>query len=101
MSKHIATKEQEKAFKQAVSALKKCKKLGLRIYAKQYNLVAYTKEADDYADENCPLHLLPRVDNFGVIPHLNASSVLSDSGADDYAVYISQEDADKYNPDDL
>lgn len=96
---HIANKEQEKAFKEAVAALKKCKKLGLKVYAKQYDLVAYTKAADDYADEKCPLHRLSDVGNYGNIPYLVSNSILADSGADDYAVYVSQKDADKFNPD--
>ena len=95
---HIATKEQEKAFKEAVNAIKKCRNLGLRVYAKQHDLVAYTKDANDYADEKCPLHRLSYVDNHGTIPYLCGNSILSDSGADDYAVYTSQQDAYKFNP---
>jgi hypothetical protein len=97
---HIPNKEQERAFKQAVAAIKKCKKLGLIVYAKQWSLVAYTKEADNYADKKCPLHKMSSFNDYGTIPNLNASSVLADSGADDFAFYISQEDKDKYNPDD-
>jgi len=97
---HTPNKEQEKAFKAAIDALKKCKKLGLRIYAKQWDLVAYTKDADDYADEKCPLHKMSRLNNCGTIPYLDGNRILSDSGADDFAFYISQEDKEKYNPDD-
>lgn len=91
---HIPTKEQEKLFKQAVNAIKKCKKSGLRIYAKQWSLVAYTEAADDYADKNDPL----MKGGYGIIPNLSAHC-LSDSGADDYAGYINEEDRELFNPD--
>jgi hypothetical protein len=97
---HIPNKEQEKAFKTAVNALKKCRDLGLRVYAKQYELIAYTKEADIYADSKCPLHKMANFDDYGNIPHLCGQSILSDSGADDYAFYISLEDKELFNPDD-
>jgi hypothetical protein len=93
---HIPTIEQEKAFKSVINALKKCKKLGLVIYAKQYDLVAYTKEADDYAEE------------FGFEKALSGSGnqmpcisvqILQDSGADDYPVYRNKKDQDLFNPD--
>jgi len=93
---HIPNKEQEKAFRVAVNALKKCRKLGLRVYAKQWSLVAYTKDADDYADKNDPQF---NILGYGVVPHLS-ETCLTDSGADDYASYITQEDKNKFNPDD-
>ncbi len=94
---HIPTEEQEKAFKAAINALKKCKKLGLRIYAKQYELTAYTKEADYYAEELGFEEAL--LGDGGVIPHLR-STILNDSGADDYALYRTKEDQQQFNPDD-
>lgn len=101
MGKHLANKRQQKAFEKVVKAMENAKKLGLVFYAKQWTLVAYTKDADNYAEQNCPLHKLSYVENCGVIPYLDAYGLLSDSGADDYAVYISDKDAKKYNPDNL
>jgi hypothetical protein len=68
-------------------------KLGLRIYAKQWSLVAYTEAADDYADENDPLMKA----NHGAIPNLS-KHCLNDSGADDFANYISEK-IELFNPD--
>jgi hypothetical protein len=95
---HIPTIEQEKAFKSAINALKKCKKLGLVIYAKQYALVAYTKEADDYAEEFGFIKAL--MGDGSQMPHLYAN-ILADSGADDYPVYRTREDQYLFNPDGL
>ena len=63
--------------------------------------VAYTKDADYYADDKCPLHRMEFLESFGTIPFLEGFSVLSDSGADDYAFYVSQEDVDAFNPERL
>lgn len=95
---HIPTIEQEKAFKSAINALKKCKKLGLVIYAKQYDLVAYTKEADDYAEEFGFEKAL--TGEGSQMPCLSAT-ILADSGADDYPVYRTKEDQYLFNPDGL
>ena len=94
MSSHIISEEQERAFNSAVRAILKCKKLGLAIYGKAESLVAYTKEADKYADEFSPLHM---IGDYGTIPHLS-KSCLNDSGADDFACYATKEDELKYNP---
>lgn len=93
---HIPNIEQIKAFKQLVNSFKKCKKLGLVIYAKQYDLVAYTKEADEYAEEFGFEKAL--TGDGGVIPYISAK-VLTDSGADDYALYRTIEDEEHFNPD--
>ena len=95
---HIPNTEQIKAFKQLVSSFEKCKKLGLVIYAKQYRLTAYTKEADDYAEETNKSLLC--IGHYGTIPHLSAE-VLADSGADDYACYVTEKDKKLFNPDGL
>ena len=95
---HIPNTEQIKAFKQLVSYFKKCKKLGLVIYAKQYCLAAYTKEADDYAEETNKRLLC--IGNYGTIPYLFAE-VLADSGADDYACYVTEKDQKLFNPNGL
>lgn len=93
MSKHIPTKAQEIAFKKVVKAIKELRKLGLAVYAKQCNLVAYTKAADQYAQEFSPLH---KMGKYGAIPCLS-EPCFTDSGADDYATYISTEDQAKFN----
>lgn len=93
---HIPTKEQEKAFKSAINALKKCKELGLVIYAKQYDLVAYTKEADDYAEE---FGFEKALKGKGSQMPCISTTVLSDSGADDYPVYRTKFDQEFFNPD--
>lgn len=91
---HIPNEQQEKAFKAVERAINKCKKLGLVIYAKQYDLVAYTKEANEYAE--ITNESLLRIGNYATIPHLSLRQSLADSGADDYACYISKEDENKY-----
>jgi hypothetical protein len=95
---HIPTIEQEKAFKVAINALKKCKKLGLVIYAKQYDLVAYTKEADDYAEE---FGFEKALKGEGSQMPCLSVSILADSGADDYPVYRNKKDQELFNPDGL
>ena len=92
---HTPTKEQEKAFKSAINALKKCKKLGLVIYAKQYDLVAYTKEADDYAEE---FGFEEALRGEGSQMPCISTNILADSGADDYPVYRTKSDQEMFNP---
>lgn len=87
--KHIPTPKQEAAFKKVVDAIKAAQKAGLVFFGKQFELTAYTKEANRYVDEK----------DFGRtlngqgrnIPCLSAR-VLHDSGADDYSRYITDED---------
>ena len=95
---HIPNTEQIKAFKQLVKSFEKCKKLGLVIYAKQYHLAVYTKEADDYAEKTNKSLLC--IGDYGTIPYLSAK-VLADSGADDYACYVTEKDQELFNPDGL
>lgn len=87
-----ATIQQEKAFNKVIKAIKDAKKKGLVFYGKQNNLVAYTKQAETYIETD--------IDGcwFGkgkVIDYLSAN-VLSDSGADDYALYRTTEDAQNF-----
>ncbi len=89
---HIPNKKQELAFKEVIKAIKAAQKLGLRFYGKQYELVAYTKEANDYAESFDFQELLRGCNS--TIPYLS-SSILQDSGADDYAQYKSQLDEDE------
>ena len=94
--KHIPNTGQIKAFKQLTNSFNKCKKLGLVIYAKQYHLAAYTKDANDYAEKtnNCLLN----IGDYGTVPCMSAK-VLEDSGADDYACYVTEKDQERFNPD--
>lgn len=94
MGKHEPTKAQEKAFKDVISAIKKAKKAGLVFYAKQWNLVAYRKEADDYLES---FNFSEVLSGKGSVVEYLSDNVLSDSGADDYGRYISFEDEEKYN----
>jgi hypothetical protein len=87
--KFLATNQQEKAFKRAINAIKKCHKLGLVIYAKQYDLVAYTKFADDYIEKHGFLNLLQ---NGNSKVECISIQCLSDSGADDYPSYLTNDD---------
>jgi hypothetical protein len=100
---HNATKAQVKAFEKAVKALDKCKELGLKLYGKQFDLIAFTSQADEYVHETgleaCMAYTC------GEIPHLSASALsthhsnfLSDSGADDGVYYQSEEVEKRFNP---
>lgn len=94
MADHNPNKRQQAAFEKVVKAFEKARETGLTFYAKQGSLIAYNKPAFEYeADldeyfangEGC------------VIPFLNSDSCIQDSGADDYARYISLEDEKKFN----
>lgn len=100
---HNPTKAQIKAFEKAVVALYKCKSLGLKLYGRQFDLIAFTSQADNYVHETGLETCMNYVS--GEIPHLSASSLsthhsnfLSDSGADDGVYYQSDEDEQKFNP---
>jgi hypothetical protein len=93
MGKHTPTPTQVKIFKDAVKAIKKAKKAGLVIYAKQYDLVAYNKSADDYIESD---FLNSLGTGFSQIECLS-ERCLADSGADDYGSYRSAEDEEKYS----
>jgi len=91
---HNPTHEQEKAFKKVESAMKNAKKTGLRFYGKSDVLIAYTEEAANY--QNIDFNACLSGDG-STIPYLSARNVLDDSGADDYACYLSLEHQEKYN----
>jgi len=93
---HIASKKQEKLFKKAVDALKKCQKAGLVILAKSWDLTAYTKDAEMYIRENRLLS--ERRTKGGTIPHLIGHACISDSGGDDYPNYLTEADEREFNP---
>ena len=99
MSKHIPNERQKKAFAQVIKAIERAKKAGLVFYAKSNALVAYTKNADDYANQWDFSTLLSRAEG-RTIPFLG-ENILTDSGADDYVGYMTKEDQKKYNPDKL
>jgi len=94
MEVHTASKAQKKAFDQVVKAIERAKKTGLVFYGKQWDLVAYTKQADDYANEFGFERSLSGVSQ---IPYLS-KHILADCGADDYSRYRTQEDREKFNP---
>lgn len=91
---HYANKKQEEAFKEVVKAFQKARKLGLVFYGKSDTLIAYTKQADNYIDQ-VPFHQACAT-GYSSLPCLTALKCISDSGADDYGSYRSQEDEDKY-----
>jgi len=96
MSKHIPNKTQEIAFDNVIKAIRKAQKSGLVFYAKSKKLVAYTKQADDYIENQVGFEK-SLSGRFGQLYNLG-ESVLQDSGADDYGAYVSEKDAKKYNP---
>lgn len=89
-----STPEQERVFKSLIRVFKKAKKQGLVFYAKSDSLVAYTKDADDYIEEDFEGSLGTR---FSPVPYLSSSNCISDSGADDYGNFRSLEDQEKYS----
>jgi hypothetical protein len=93
MGLHTPTEEQEKAFKSVIRAINKAKKTGLVFYSKQWSLVAYRKEANDYAQQFDFEKLFGK--SSATIEFLS-ESVLFDSGADDYPQYFTKEDEEKY-----
>ncbi len=95
MSKHIPNKKQTKAFEQVIKAIDRAKKAGLVFYGKQDNLVAYTKQANDYIkqydfDRICAT-------GYRAIPYIS-DSCLTDSGADDYPCYKKDTHQHKFYP---
>jgi len=93
--KHQANKKQEEAFKEVVNSFKKARKLGLVFYAKSDTLVAYTKQADSYISE-IDFHKACGFE-FSQVPNLGSLECITDSGADDYGTYRSEEDEFKYS----
>lgn len=94
--KHTANKKQTEAFEALVKAFKRCKNTGLVLYAKSEFVVAYTKQADEYVEKKHGFETCLASCN-GQIPCLSAN-VLADSGADDYASYVSEEDKLRFDP---
>jgi predicted MarR family transcription regulator len=83
-------KEQTKAFKSVERAVKKVQKAGLIFYGKSGNLVAYTKDASDYADqdfESCFGYGTGRQ-----IDCISEAGLIRDSGGDDYPSFITEAD---------
>lgn len=89
--KHTPNKAQEKAFERVEKAINAAQKAGLVFYGKQWELVAYTKKANNYIRESGVY------DSARIIPYLSAM-VLEDSGADDSISYRTDEDEQKFNP---
>lgn len=85
------TKAQAKAFAQVVKAIERAKEKGLCFFGKQYSLVAYDKQTAVYEDRH---GLLERrgCNGNNMLEHLIAHGLLHDSGADDYARYITNKD---------
>jgi hypothetical protein len=69
--------------------MKAAKKAGLHFYGLQYELVAYNAEAVKYMDKY-DIDVLTRNGSGVVIPHIS-KTILSDSGADDYAQFLNQD----------
>jgi len=88
-------KEQILAFKKVEKAIKDAQKKGLVFYGKSGNLVAYTKQADNYNNEVDFSRTLGT--GFGQIPNISKSGLIVDSGADDYPCYRTQADEDMYS----
>lgn len=88
------TTDQKKAFTKVANAIKAAKKAGLIFYGKSGDLVAYTKEAEDYVESHGFLKCLRST--HGEIPNISVSGLINDSGADDYPHFISKADEIKY-----
>lgn len=88
------TLKQEKAFKKVEIAIKKAQKLGLVFYGKSESLVAYTKQADRYIEEDFDNSLGT---GFNQIESISQTGLISDSGADDYACYRTKHDEEMYS----
>jgi hypothetical protein len=94
MSKFSATGKQQQAFNDVIAAIKKAKKSGLVFYGKQNALVVYTKSANNYISESDFEKLLGT--GYNEIPYLS-SDILEDSGADDYACFLSKLDEETFS----
>lgn len=97
MRTHVPTAAQKKAFDKVVKAFQMAKKSGLVFYAKSQNIVAYTKEADNYIENEHGFENCLRGEGYQ-IPYISKSFLINDSGADDYASYITKDDELKFNP---
>jgi len=87
------SKTQQKAYDSVIRAIKSAQKKGLVFYGKSGNLVAYTKQSDSYVDQNgfeaCLRANTEQIENL-------STSILQDSGADDYPSYINESDSPFY-----
>jgi hypothetical protein len=93
--KFTPNKEQIAAFKKVKNAIKEAQKKGLVFYGKSGNLVAYTKQADEYNNE---VDFCDTLGNgFSQIECISETGLIVDSGADDYPEYRSQADEDRYS----
>lgn len=88
------TAEQKRAFYKVEKAIKNAKKLGLVFYGKQDSLVAYTEKANNYIEKEGFFECL--TGRGSQIDHVSALGLINDSGADDYARYVTQADQEKY-----
>ena len=77
-----------------IKSIVDAKKLGLRFYGLGTNLVAFTKEADDYAHDNNCIGNPYRCEG-GALPYLS-KNILTDSGGDDIPNYLSKQDEEKF-----
>lgn len=94
--KHTPTKKQEKAFQDVIKAINKAKSLGLHFYGKQWDLVAYTDQANEYLHQKDFMKYFGSRASSHFVPWMSAM-VLDDSGADDFQYYLTDEDAKKFN----
>jgi len=83
------------AFKKVEKSIKDAKKLGLVFYGKSGNLVAYTKQADNYVDEKGFLNCFGTL--CSQIPCISISGLIKDSGADDYPQFITKSDEEQFS----
>ena len=89
------TDEQRKAFKAVERAFKKAQEAGLVFYGKCGDLVAYTEDAANYADEDFE-------SCFGrgtgrQIDCIHKGGLIRDSGADDYPHFRNKADESFYS----
>jgi len=84
------TKGQAKAFAQVIKAMKRAQSKGLMFYGKQWSLVAINKETAKYESDNDILNNR-RCNGDNEIENFSCH-ILADSGADDYANYLSNAD---------
>jgi hypothetical protein len=87
--------KQEKAFDKVSKAIKDAKKAGLIFYGKCGQLVAYTKQADEYVEKNGFLNCFGTMQ--GQIPNISMAGLIKDSGADDYPQFISDADEREFS----
>jgi hypothetical protein len=87
--------KQKEAFKKVEKAIKDAKKSGLVFYGKSACLVAYTKQADKYIDENGFENCFGNM--CSQIPCISENGLINDSGADDYPQFMTKSDEERYS----